>query len=201
MRRNRIAVVVVAALSAAPAGAQIVTEMTPATIAEAIAAGQADKKAGMHFLKTKGIVVGFFTTPFSRVASAAQHAKALYKPFSEADVTPDMTVPQLEVFAGSVAVSSPLPPGVGNVEAVLIMPKGAKDVSMAIHPAKTSEVSEEYKNLMGASLNGKSINAVFPLDVLKPGREIVVIYDRIVGHDYLSKCTECRVELDLKGVR
>lgn len=145
--------------------------------------------------------MGFFSTPFSRVVSAARQARALYKPFSEADVTPEMTVPQLDVFATAVWVRSPLPPGVGNVQAVLVMPKGAKDVSMAIHPTTTSEVSEEYKNLMGAALEGKSIHAVFPLDVLKPDREIVVVYDRIVGENHIRKCTECRVELDLKGVR
>jgi hypothetical protein len=81
------------------------------------------------------------------------------------------------------------------------MPKGSKDVGAAIQPTKTSEVSEEFRNMMGAVLEGKSIHAVFPLDALKPGREIVVVYDRIVGENYIRKCTECRVELDLKGVR
>ncbi len=189
------------AMVGAPAVAQVVTEMTPERIKEAIAAGQATKDEVVHSLKTKGIVIGVFSTPFSRVAQASRMAKTLYKPFTEADVTPEMTAPQLEVFASAVSVRSPLPPGVGNVQAVLIMPKGVKDAAQAIQPTKTSDVPEEYRNMMGAVLEGKSILAVFPLDVLKPGREVVVVYDRLVGTNYLSKCTECRVELDLKGVR
>lgn len=100
-----------------------------------------------------------------------------------------------------MSVGQPLPPGSGNVQGVVIMPKGTKDVARAIQPTKATEVSAAYKNMMGASLRGKSIVAVFPLDVLTPGREVVVVYDRIVGQNYLSKCTECRVELDLKGMR
>lgn len=199
---KRASLVLALTLSPALAHAQqIVQAMTPELIREAIAVGQADKEAGAHRLKTKGINVGFFTTPFSRVALAARRAKALYKPFTEADVTPEMTVPQLEVYAGSVSVSAPLPPGIANVQTVLIMPKGSKDVGAAIQPTTTSEASEEYRNMMGAVLEGKSIHAVFPLDALKPGREVVVVYDRIVGENYIRKCTECRVELDLKGVR
>jgi hypothetical protein len=55
---------------------KIVQETTPELIREAIAVGQADKEAGTHRLTTKGIMIGVFTTPFSRVARAARHAKA-----------------------------------------------------------------------------------------------------------------------------
>src|SRR5712692_3213182 len=71
--------------------AQIVTEMTPERIKEAISSEKATGCYELHKQSLTGrVVVGCFTTPFSRVVAAAQNAKRKYKPFTEADVTPEL---------------------------------------------------------------------------------------------------------------
>ena len=92
-----------------------------------------------------------------------------------------------------------------NVEAVVILPKGAKDPSKAIQPIRTEEVTDEYKNLLGAEMSGKSMVAVFPLDALREGHEVMVVYDRKVYKtmSFMMRggCTECRAEIKLDKLR
>src|SRR5207253_3191463 len=76
------------------ASAQLVSEMTHAKIQEAIAFGTSQKETPMYRIKKGGVwgtvykpVLGYFTTPFARVAEAAYEAKKQYKAFAESDVT------------------------------------------------------------------------------------------------------------------
>ena len=84
--------------AARAASAQVVTEMTPERIREAIA----DTKAkGCYVLSTGGVLERFgrgcLTTPYSRVVLAAQNAREKYQPFTEADVQPAMLAPEFEI--------------------------------------------------------------------------------------------------------
>jgi hypothetical protein len=181
------------------AEAQVVTEMTPARIQEAIA----DKKAdGCYDLK-KGFAC--FTTPYSRVAFAAQEAKKKYEPFTERQVTPEMVAPVVEVFAlpqpsyimGSGRVGQPI-----GVKRIVVMPVNGKDPSQVIQPAEQLDLDERYSNLLGSSWEAKGILARFPLAVVSVGNEVRVVYDGKGCADWHTKPTEeCVFRFDLKGVR
>lgn len=175
-----------AGLGGVQAEAQIVAEMTPEKVREALAQ---EKGETCFPLKTdtpmgmSSTYLGCYTTPFSRVAQAAQAAKKKYKAFTEADVTPEMIAPHLEVLAPSLdRVGNRA--GRANVEAVVIMPKKSKDRAAAIQPLKSEEMTSEYKNLMGATFEGRGMRAVFPLSVLSDANEVHVVFDEkacIVG--------------------
>lgn len=183
------------------AEAQVVTQMTPALIQEAINKGG----DGTYKLQERsgwgnGPVLGYFTTPYSRVALAAASARKRYKPFTAVDVTPDMLLPELHVYAVSQAVEGTS--AIANVEAVVVMPYKSKDRSRAVQPIRTTELTEEYKNLMGAVANGRSILAVFPLSVLDEKNELRVVFDRgVPGSAALKGCADCGLRFKLEKVR
>ena len=71
--------------------AQIVEDMTPEFIRNAIAIGIKEKDVSWYRIKEKASfswppLVAFYTTPFLRVVLAANEAKKHYKTFTEADV-------------------------------------------------------------------------------------------------------------------
>ena len=80
---------------------QIVTDMTPGQIAEAIKAGEKGDVADGVMMKSSGfswgsIHVATFSTPFMRVAMGPKQAKKAYREFAAADVTPKMLAPELQ---------------------------------------------------------------------------------------------------------
>lgn len=187
-------------LIASPAYAQVAAEMTPELIRQAIADGKGDGcyglRAGKGFIGTA--MVGCFSTPYSRVVSAAQAAKKKYKTFTEADVTPEL-VAAGELHIHGFAIN-PDGPGMANVETIVITPKGSKDKSKAIQPTKATETTSEFKNQMGASFEGRSMTAVFPLDVLTEDHEIHIVYDSLIGKP--AWCDDCKAGIKLgKDVR
>lgn len=184
------------------AQAQVVTEVTPVLIQEAIDGGA----PGMYRLQESSgwgnePLLGYFTTPYSRVALAAAAARKRYKTFTPADVTPEMLAPELHVYAVSRAIEGRMN-AIANVEAVVVMPYKSKDRSAVVQPTSTTELTEEYQNLMGAVASGRSILAVFPLSVLDEKNEIRVVFDRYVpGSTLLKGCTDCGVRFKLDKVR
>jgi hypothetical protein len=179
--------------------AQVVTEMTPARIQEAIADRKAD---GCYDLK-KGFAC--FTTPYSRVAFAAQEAKKKYETFTELQVTPEMVAPVVEVFAlpqpsyvmGSGRVGQPI-----GVKRIVVMPAKSKDPSQVIQPAEQIDLDQRYSNLLGSSWEARGILARFPLAVVSVGNEVRVVYDGKGCADWHTKPSEeCVFRFDLKGVR
>lgn len=202
---RRLCLVIAFPVTMATASAQIVTEMTPERIQEAL---KQEKGETCYPLKTdtpmgmQSMYVGCFTTPFSRVAQAAQAAKKKYKNFTEADVTPEMIEPHLEVLAPSHTRAGEGPRPV-NVEAVVITPRKSKDRGAAIQPIKSEEMTAEYKNLMGATFEGRGMRAVFPLSALSEANEVHVVYDEkacIVG-GWGKWYEDCPAKLKLDKVR
>ena len=127
--------------------AQIVRDMTPERIREAIALGTKSKELGWYRIQEKARftwppLIAVYTTPFLRVALAANAAKKQYKPFTEADVTPDMIKPEILVYAESHAV---LGTDIANVETIVVLPHNSKDASQAVHPTEMKDASQEYK--------------------------------------------------------
>lgn len=194
-------------LVASPAAAQVVMEMTPELIREAIAASKA---VGCYSLKTSGKWLhgedsGCITTPYSRVVQASQSAREKYQPFTEADVTPEMLAPVVQVFAfppasfimGRGKVGPPL-----DVKAVVVAPAKSKDREAAILPSHQVELDSRYQNMLGATFEATGLVATFPLDVLSEKNEVRFVYDGKGCADWKNKLSsECAVRFNLKGVR
>lgn len=181
---------------------QVVTEMTPELVQEAIATGG----PGLYRLQERtiwgdGPVLGYFTTPYSRVALAAAVARRHDKPFTSADVTPQMLLPELHVYAASQAVYGNKN-RIANVKTVVVMPYQSKDRSAALRPARTEPGTDDIWSLMGAPANGRNMMVVFPLSVLNDANEIRVVFDRHApGSSSIKGCTECSARFALEKVR
>ena len=138
---------------------RIASSLTDTDIAAAIDAGDISKHYNLETpSRLTRMRLGYFSTPFSRVAQAAFASKRRYKSFTKADITTDLLAPQLWIHA------YPADDVVGliNVAAVVILPKKAKDITEAIHPIRTIEWNTEYQNLFGAKFEGRGLIAVFP---------------------------------------
>ena len=202
---SRLLAVASLAVFAAPVAAQVVTEMTPERVREAIAVGTSQKEAPYYEIRKGGFGgslykprLGSFTTPFLRVAQAAYEAKKQYRPFTEADVPAEMLAPELRVYGMSQAEGA----RIANVQAIVITPKGQRDPAAAIRPSSTAEVPVQYRNLMGMTAEGKSLMAVFPLEVLRESNEVHIIYDSGVHDGRENKfCEDCFVEFKLEKLR
>jgi len=200
-------IVCIAIVLSTPAQAQIVHDMTPERIREAIAFGTKVKDLGPYQVQEKARfswppLIAYYTTPFLRVALAANMAKKHYKQFTEADVTPKMVAPEIDVYAPSHSGSGA---HISNVETVVLMPSKSKDASRALHPTEISEASEEYKNLLGFSGQGQAMLAVFPLEVWQENSELHVVFDQAIpsshGAQAMGGCVDCKSKLYLEKVR
>jgi hypothetical protein len=189
-------------LRAGEARGQLITQMTPELIGEAIEQRDSGSyKIQEHSGWGNGPVLGYFTTPYSRVVLAANSARKLYKTFTLADVTPELLAPEVHVYALARAIGGRMD-AIANVQAVVVMPAKEKDRTKAIQPIRTSELTEEYKNLMEAVMTGRSIIAVFPLSVLDEKNEVRVVFDRFVpGASAVKGCTDCGARFNLKKVK
>jgi hypothetical protein len=190
------------------AGAQIVMEMTPDRIREAIAAG-GDSCYGLtrgRKNQAMSVFIGCYSTPYSRVAGAAKKAKAAYRPFTEADVTPEMIAP--EVWIAARPQQPRHHPGMVDVVAVVVAPAKSTDTGAAIQPVRSIEDTATYQNMMGATFQGKGMMAVFPLSILSEENEVRVVYDSPVctegsfsGFLKDKKTAECAVRFKLDKIR
>lgn len=206
---------------------RVVSEMTPAIIVEAIKVGERGDVPSGALTQSSGfswgsVHVATFSTPFMRVAAAARQAKKEYRKFSAEDVTPEMTAPELHIYAWPQAFGKP-PSNVGtgtvydrnsgtpwaaNVSAVVITPRKGKDEdkqAKAIQPTRIEDIPIAFQNLFGAKSDGVGRMAVFPLSVLSEENEVHVVYDRevTIGTNAAGgrHCQDCRAAFKLKGVR
>ena len=192
------AVIGLLCLVSAASSAQVVTEMTPERVAEAIAAGSQAKKLEYPRLKG-GPAECALVTPFSRVAKAAFEAKRAYKTFTPSDATPDMLAPTVDVVCPSrcVAPGCTRSFGIGTVQAVVITDKGGASPQQ---PIASKPMPDVYQNAFGATDEASGLLATFPIEALRPGREIHVVFDRKIS-GMTSRCDDCRIELKLENVR
>jgi hypothetical protein len=223
-------ILVLAGIAATPIphGEQIVSEMTPQRIAEAIKAGEKGDVADGVITKSSGfswgsIHIATFSTPFMRVAMAARQAKKAYRTFTPADVAPELLVAELHVYAwpqvngtdkprrdplGKNSIYDRAPAGAVNVSAIVITPeKGNHEqkMALAIHPIRFEEMTTLWQNLFGAEIRTLGMVATFPLSALSENSEVHVIYDRpaTMGTNAIggSHCEDCSASFSLKNVR
>lgn len=189
------------------ASAQIVRDMSPDRVRDAIAFGTKSKDLGWYRIQEKARwswppLIAFYTTPFLRVALAANVAKNQYKTFSESDVTPDMITPEILVFAPSQAVEGA---DIANVETVVVLPHNGKDPGRAIHPTQMQDASQSFKNLLGFNGEGKGLVAVFPIDAWKEDNDVHVVFDKTIpgsqGPNAVGGCMDCKSRIYLNKIR
>jgi hypothetical protein len=202
-----IVICVILVIACGAAQAQIVRTMSPDRIQEAISFGANSKDLRPYRIQEKARwswppLIAFYTTPFLRVALAANNAKKHYKPFGEADVTPEMLVPEIQVYAPSQAVQGT---EIANVETIVLMPSKSTDRNLAIQPKTMSSATEEYKNLYGYSGTGTSKLAAFPVDVWQEGNEVHVVFDHTIpssmGPGKSGGCIDCKSRIYLEKIR
>lgn len=191
------------------AQAQVLRDMTPDRIREAIAVGTKSKELSPYRIQEKARwswppLIAVYTTPFLRVALAANTAKKQYRAFTEADVTPEMTAPEIHVYATSKSLGGT---GVANVVTVVLLPHGNKNSQQAIQPLRITAASEQYKNLFGFIGEGQGMLAVFPLDVWTEDKDVHVVFDAGIpnsnpfGTGGVGGCTDCKSRVYLEKVR
>ncbi len=180
----------------------IASDLTAEDVDAAIAAAKDPKAEGCYTLTASRLGIardtkGCFSTPFSRVVGAARAAAEKYKPFTAGDVTRELVAPgELHVHGFSRAGNPDNAPAfVTSVQAIVVMPRGSKDKSKAIQPTSTTETPESFRNGFGASMEGTSMSAVFPLEVLSPDNEVRIVYDRY------WVCDDCAIKFKLDKVR
>jgi hypothetical protein len=189
--------------------AQVVRDMTPERIREAIALGTKSKELDPYKIQEKARfswppLIAVYTTPFLRVALAANTAKKQYRAFNEADVTPDMIAAEIQVFATSKSLGDA---GIANVVTVILLPHNAKNPQQAIRPARTGAASEQYKNVFGITGEGQGLIAVFPIDVWTEDKDVHVVFDAGIppsnpfGTGGLGGCTDCKSRIYLEKIR
>lgn len=205
--RSAILYLTLAISFGATATAQVVREMSPDRIREAIALGNAAKDIRAYRIQEKARwswppLIALYTTPFLRVALAANTAKQHYKQFKESDVTPEMLAPEIQVYAPSQPVQGT---EIASVETIVLMPNKSKDRSLAIQPRSISDATEEYRNLFGFSGEGKGKLAIFPLEVWQESNEVHVVFDHEIpssqGPGKMGGCTDCKSRIYLEKVR
>lgn len=172
-----------------PAAAQIVTEMTPERIRDAIAFGESGK--AKPYQVGSLAVPANFTTPFLRVALAAASAKEKYKKLTEEEVNDNLVLPGvLRLYATAIPPSKY--GSATSVRTVVIMPPGEKDRDKAIHPDTAEPVARQWSNRLGATDEAEALWASFPLSVLRDGAELRIVY---------SNGNERKVKFKLDKVR
>ena len=168
--------------------------------------GTKEKNLGWYRIQEKARfswppLIAFYTTPFLRVALAANDAKKHYKTFTEADVTPEMIAPEIIVFSPSHASDGA---DIANVDTIVLLPRNTKDPGQAIHPTEMKDASQEYKNLLGFTGEGRGMVAIFPVNVWTEGVEMHVVFDRAIpsamGANAVGGCTDCKCRIYLKNI-
>jgi len=181
------------------------SKFSKVNVDEAVAFGLKAREVDLYRLQAPARfswppVIGGFTTPFLRVALAANAAKRKYKTFGAGDVTPDLLAPEVEIIASAQAAGGT---AVANVEAIVVLPKGVKDPSKAIQPIRTRTLDAEFKNLLGFKTDGRGMIAVFPLTILSEDNEVRIVFDKRIpdAHGSADFCDDCSAPIKLKDVR
>ena len=206
------ALLIVLALSGTAAGSQVVTEMTPERVREAIALADsrgpnALPSGGFYPMEPNvvvggGEVYGNFTTPFSRVFIEAVEARKLHRKFTESDVTPDLIAPELRVYTPAICryKGGPDCSDLANVASVVIMPHGSKDRGQTIQPSRTEPVPVNYQDLFGGRWSGHAVVSTFDLSALTEANEVRILYDKKVGN-YVGAKSDSVFRFKLSKIR
>ncbi len=142
-------------VSILPARAQVVTNMTPERIDQAIAAG-ITQKPQVYALRTKQFWMEF-TTPYLRVAERAASAPTAERSLA----TPDLVAPELRIVAAAEPLGDKVP---GVKAAVVERPDGT-----TLKPSSQQEFVDYAQSARRKKITIRGVRAVFPIAVLEPG--------------------------------
>lgn len=189
---------------------ELIVNPSPAQIEEAIRLA-GDEKAASRFLQAyvvqsrsgmgTGPLLGYVSTPFSRVVLAARAARKEGKAFASADVTADLVAPELHVIVlAQTAAYDPLP---ARLETVVITSNAGAGSDARVEPLRMVAARKEDYAFFGLSSGGDPATvAVFPLTAATPGRSIRVTFTTVIrGSSALTNCKECAVPLGANRLR
>jgi hypothetical protein len=156
MDRRLVIVTLVSLAAVANAGRtnaqQLLANLTPARIEEAIQLAGDDKATAKfvqsYVLQTRtgigsGPLIGYVSTPFSRVVMAAVAARKAGRTFVASDVPADLLMPVLQILVLPQSAAYAAVPAV--VEAVTVSPRSQDGADLTIRPIITAPAaSEQY---------------------------------------------------------
>lgn len=196
--------------NASPAAAEC--RLSPADIERLIKEGTKPPHGSFHEPEPVKLQISFGFNHFTlgtlhtaavRVRMAARAAQLVYRPFSSADVTPDL--------CQDLAIVTAKPWKGHDVTAIVLLPVGASDPAQAIQPRWTRpfEVAAPaffgglwlalpHVTLIQAFPGGVDLQhglvAAFDPSALEAGREVVIVYDgRFLSNTSFGRTNEYRV--------
>jgi hypothetical protein len=207
----RILLIGACVLTAQPRAAQqVITAMDTDRVEEALRVA-ADEKAAARLLDAyvvqtragwgNGPLMGRFSTPFSRLVSAAVAARRSGTPFRASDVPAELLAQELHVVTTSQK-GWPDDTMIATVQSVVLTTRETTGAAGIVQPLRTEELTTQYRALYGIPPTEPGIVTIFPLNALTFGSAIRVTFDRTArGFTGLSMCRECVVPIDLRRVR
>jgi len=166
----------VALLASVPVFAQVEREMTPAVIQQAIEHGG---QPCYQMMTEGGVLLGCYSTPFSRVGGAAERARKRYEILTPATVEAEAVAPDLVIYAVHQERA--------RVVAIVVALQGSSDMASVIRPTKTDP-------------KRGGLFATFPLAALSEANEVRVVFDSEVCGGKTGR-PECIVPFKLDKVR
>jgi hypothetical protein len=170
-------------LMPAVGGAQVVTEMTPERIREAIALGQRESP-NLYELKgprrswsgrmVRGRVYGYFDTPFLRVAMIAAHARKLGDP----QIPENLAGLEGLINPIVVLIIHPAKPPTMYAPVVKVHRAVFECAGRRIEPLSIEESTKVYTIVGGVTRDVTGIETVFPLEVLAAPCKVLVATDQ-----------------------
>jgi hypothetical protein len=191
------------------AGHQLIVDLSPEDIQEALrlAADEnaARKRLQSYIVQTRGgmgtgPLIGYFSTAFSRVVSAAVAAHKERRSFALSDVTPDLLTPQLHVVVLPQSAAYESVPA--TVQAIGIAPRGSTLPLQTIQPVSIGPATAQHVRLYGIAAPNNVLVAIFPLTAVSAGHDIRVSFSHVVsGSSALTNCKDCVIPLDVARIR
>jgi hypothetical protein len=146
--------------AAKKAGDHVFTGFASAGFGESFSSGLAGG------IQRDGSFLVVIAAPFGRIAYLAQEAKRLYRPFTAADVTPEMRDPSLFV---SVEPDKPGFDSTGRTYSVpapiqVVVIKSRVNGSVVLQPSELKLENVDFGNLMGGKVIGNRATMRFAID-------------------------------------
>jgi hypothetical protein len=214
MDRRLVIVTLVSLAAVANAGRtnaqQLLANLTPARIEEAIQLAGDDKATAKfvqsYVLQTRtgigsGPLIGYVSTPFSRVVMAAVAARKAGRTFVASDVPADLLMPVLQILVLPQSAAYAAVPAV--VEAVTVSPRSQDGADLTIRPIITAPAASEQYALFGvvAKDSGAIVGSI-PLAALAADNTVRVSFSQVVrGSSALTNCKDCAVPLSVARIR
>ncbi len=180
MRHWPAAIALMALLPAAPTHAQLVGDMSPDRVREALAWGlrAPETELDQYELRTDRTWLVNFDTPFLRVAQLSRAMKIQNSPASEADVSPKVAGPEVHVYAHARMDTGRGP--VPNIDYVVILHPRPGAPSETILPSSVQSFVRRVPtdaDFMGSTRIARSVKAVFPLRALAAGNTVRLTFE------------------------